>query len=201
MPAGFQWWNGETKQVALTVGLTSAALVLALGWLGRSRKQRPQWVSGTLILRYPKSVMIVGLADAVLFGGIAAGLWLSPQRPDEGPTLLGLLSLCLLGVGIVLDCCRTRLDVSEAGVVSRTILGRLQTSLWMDVRLVRYERALKWFRVELRNETSFRVSAMLVGLPQFAQLLLASTPSAEIDDETRGILRDGASGLLPRWIT
>ena len=179
MPAGLQWWNGETTPLALTVGLTAAAMVVALGWLGRSRRQRPKWESGAIILRYPKSVMIVGLADAALFGGIAAGLWLSPQSQDEWPTLFGLLSLCLLGIGIVLDCCRTRLDVSETGVVSRTMLGRLQTSLWMDIRLVRYKRALKWFRVELRNETSFKVSSMLIGLPQFARLLLsvASEPS------------------------
>jgi hypothetical protein len=62
---------------------------------------------------------------------------------------------------------------------------------------VHYAPVLKWFRLETREGKVARISAMLVGLPEFAQVLLRRAPPGAIDDETAQVLRATAAGDLP----
>jgi hypothetical protein len=43
---------------------------------------------------------------------------------------------------------------------------------------------MKWFRLEGQSGDVARISAMLIGLPEFARVLFAHTPPGVIDAET-----------------
>lgn len=60
-----------------------------------------------------------------------------------------------------------------------------------------YAPAMKWFRLETRSGDVARLSVMLMGLPAFAQVLLAHAPAEAIAPETRAILEATAAGDPP----
>jgi hypothetical protein len=55
---------------------------------------------------------------------------------------------------------------------------------------------MKWFRLERQTGKVARISAMLIGLPEFARVLLAHTPPGVIDAETLPIL-EATAALSP----
>jgi hypothetical protein len=59
------------------------------------------------------------------------------------------------------------------------------------LRTVRYTPLMKWFRLETR------VSVMLMGLPEFAGLLLQNAPQGAIAAGTLDVLRATAAGNPP----
>src|SRR5437588_3897018 len=56
---------------------------------------------------------------------------------------------------------------------------------------------MKWFRLESQSGIVVRVSVMLMGLPVFAQMLLANALSEAIDLTTLTILQATAEGNPP----
>jgi hypothetical protein len=68
---------------------------------------------------------------------------------------------------------------------------------WAQVTRVRYSQSLKWFRIEAADGAVVRVSAMLTGLPQFAQAVLAEVPEFHIDKSARPVLERTAAGFPP----
>jgi hypothetical protein len=56
---------------------------------------------------------------------------------------------------------------------------------------------MKWFRLETRTGAVARISAMLIGLPEFARLLLAHAPADAIPPETLLVLEATAAGNPP----
>ncbi|HEU5180416.1 MAG TPA: PH domain-containing protein, partial [Candidatus Polarisedimenticolia bacterium] len=69
---------------------------------------------------------------------------------------------------------------------------------WDAVRRLHYSHSAKWFRIDLADGGVVRVSAMLMGLPGFAQAALGQVSAAAIDSETRTVLEATAAGNLPR---
>lgn len=57
--------------------------------------------------------------------------------------------------------------------------------------------AMKWLRVETTDGSVVRISAMLMGLPEFVQALLKSAPSEAMDAYTLQVLKATADGNLP----
>jgi hypothetical protein len=56
---------------------------------------------------------------------------------------------------------------------------------------------MKWFRLETQSGDVARISAMLIGLPEFARLLLSHAQPHAIDAETLLILQATADGNPP----
>jgi hypothetical protein len=71
------------------------------------------------------------------------------------------------------------------------------TLRWGEVTSVRYSQAAKWFRLDGANGEVVRVSAMLMGLPEFARILLQEVAAASIDPAARPILEQTAAGSPP----
>jgi hypothetical protein len=65
---------------------------------------------------------------------------------------------------------------------------------WSEVRKVRFASVMKWFVLELHSGTTVRVSAMLIGLPEFARLLLRYVPKEAIDPEAHALLLETTQG-------
>jgi len=66
------------------------------------------------------------------------------------------------------------------------------------VRKLRYSSSSKWFRLDLADSRAVRISAMLTGLPAFAQAALAEVDPGAIDSASRRVLDATAMGELPR---
>ena len=62
---------------------------------------------------------------------------------------------------------------------------------------MQYAPVMKWFRLENSSGEVARISAMLVGLPEFARLLLRQAPPRAIEDATLPILQATADGDPP----
>jgi hypothetical protein len=88
-------------------------------------------------------------------------------------------------------------EVSDAGLDYRSFAGVRKHLQWSDLRAVQYAPAMKWFRLETRSGTVARISIMMMGLPEFARVLLQSAPQAAIDAKTLEVLRATASGHPP----
>jgi hypothetical protein len=57
---------------------------------------------------------------------------------------------------------------------------------------------MKWFKIELTSGVVVRVSAMLIGLPEFASRVLAGVPRGAIGENAYALLQQTEQGNLPR---
>lgn len=98
---------------------------------------------------------------------------------------------------MIIDYFMARHRVSDDGLAYRKLLGTRGFLRWSDLRKVRYGSTMKWFRLETADGSVVRISAMLMGLPEFAQALLKSAPVEAIDAHTLQVLEATADGDPP----
>jgi hypothetical protein len=173
---------------------------LVMGWLGRSRlRTRP--ASQAPYLTHPPSTLVIGLACLILFAGLAVASNVFANETTTWWTTSIFVGFALLSVPMVSGFFLQQHHVSEEGLAYRTFIGTGKYLRWSDLKTVRYGSQMKWFRLETRSGTVARVSVMLMGLPEFARLLLQSTPEGSIDSPTLAVLRATAAGNPPSvWV-
>jgi hypothetical protein len=149
-------------------------------------------------LRHPPSTLLIGVVGAVFFFGLA----IISNTVGKNPTATIWTTLAFIAFGvaslpIVADYFFARHSVSESGIEYGRMFGQRGTLLWSDVRRVTFSSVMKWFVLELRSGTTVRISAMLMGLPEFARLVLLHVPTQCIEDETRTLLEQTRDGRPP----
>ena len=148
-------------------------------------------------LVHPPTTLIVGLVGFALFAGIAV---VSNVYPNTTATLLTtsvFLGFVALSLVVVADYFLAQHEVTDEGMNSRRFTGRRGSLTWSEVATVRYSPAMKWFRLGSRSGEVARVSVMLVGLPEFARLVLAHVPPSAIEPHTLPVLQATADGRPP----
>ena len=90
-----------------------------------------------------------------------------------------------------------RHEVSETGMSYGKLFGARKHLQWIELRNVSYAPAWKWFRLETRHGEVARISVMLMGLPEFARLLIANAPHGVIEQPALSVLRETAAGQPP----
>jgi hypothetical protein len=177
--------------------LWGIAMTLVMGWVARSRfRKRPE--SDARTLTHPISTLVIGIVGVAFFGGIAViSNTVGKNNTTTIWTTLGFLAFALASVPMIADYYFARHRVSELGMDYRRMFGQRGTFNWSDTKRVRYASVMKWFAIDLRDGSSVRVSAMLMGLPEFARLLLAHVPRSAIDDEAYVLLRETEQGSPP----
>lgn len=171
-------------------------MAAAMAWLARSRlKARPS--ADSRRLHHPSSTLIVGLACFVFFAGIAVISNVYANRTTTWWTTAIFVGFAAMAVPVILDYFRARHDVSDEGLSYGSMLGGRGYFRWSELHRVHYAPVLKWFRLETREGKVARISAMLVGLPEFARVVLRRAPPGAIDDETLQVLRATALGNPP----
>jgi hypothetical protein len=168
---------------------------LVMGWLSRSRK-RAALHTDEGRLRHPVGILIVGLVCVAFFSALAAVVELSAKEADRRVAPVFLLFV-LLGLPLVLEYFNARHSLRSDGLEYGRMLGGRGVLHWSDVIRLRYSQSMKWFRLDTRDGRVARISAMLVGLPEFARAALEHVPANAIDDATRKILDATARGDLP----
>jgi len=185
------WW---TSAIQWTVW--GIVMVLVMGWVGKSRlKARPK--SDPRRLVHPPSTLIIGLVGFLFFAGIAVVSNVFPNKTVTWWTTAIFVGFAVLSLPMIADYFLARHELSEKGLSYGSMTGRRGYFEWLEVRRIRYAPAMKWFRLETRSGHVARISAMLVGLPEFARLVLAHVPPEAIEPETLPILEATAAGNPP----
>ena len=176
--------------------LWAIIMSLVMGWVARSR-MRPRPACRDQQLRHPVSTLIIGLAGFLLFAAIAVISNVFSNKTTSWWTTAIFLGFALLALPVVGDYFAARHEVSREGLLYGRLLGDGGFLCWDELSSVRFSSSMKWFRLETQSGTVVRVSVMLMGLPVFAQMILAYARSAAIDPTTQMILHATAEGNPP----
>jgi hypothetical protein len=187
----------QTWASVLQWALWAVVMGAVMGWLGRSRlRNRP--ARDTRILAHPTSTFIVGFASLVFFAAIAVVSNVYRNSTTTWWTTAIFVGFAVLSALMLLEYLVVKHEVSEDGLqYSRLFVWRRRSLRWSDLRRVHYAPAMKWFRLETGTGDVVRVSAMLMGLPEFARLLLEHSPQGVIDADCRLVLEATAAGNPP----
>src|SRR4029450_4211426 len=165
-------------------------MVVVMGWVARSRfRGRP--AADARRLAHPPSTLLM-LVVFALFAGIAVVSNVYANHTTSVFTTAVFVGFAALALWLVADYFVGRHEVSDEGMSHGSLTGRRQFR-WTEVSGVRYSPAMKWFRLEIRSGRAARVSAMLVGLPEFARLALAKVPAGAIDPEAPPVVEARAT--------
>lgn len=176
-------------------GVWLVIMAIVMGALGRSRlKQRPPSESDEL--RQPVAILWVGVVCTLMFGAFGVLSQFTGKGATWWTTLI-FVGFALLGVVVIADYYLARHTISEQGLAYGGLRGRRGNMRWDEVRSIRYASTMKWFRLEDVHGNVARLSAMLIGLPEFARLALDQVPSDAVDDFTWDLLDQTASGNPP----
>jgi hypothetical protein len=169
-----------------------------MAWLGRSRlRRRPASEARRLV--HTLGTRIVGLLVFSFFAGITvlSTIFFRNQTTSWWTTII-FVAFSLLGLYLLATTFVEKYEASERGLSGRNAVGTAKQILWLELSRVSYSRRMKWFRLETQTRTVMRISAGLMGLPEFASLLLQYAPAGTIDAEALEVLRSTAGGDLPR---
>jgi hypothetical protein len=185
------WWAN-----LLQWSLFAVVMTLVAKWIAASRaRQRPAAESRRL--RHPPATLAIGLVTSGFFAGIAVLSNIYSNQTTTIYTTLTFVGFAVLGLAVVADYCFARHEVSHDGMHYGRMTGIRGSLAWRDVARVRFSPSMKWFALTLADGRTVRVSAMHMGLPEFARLVLEHVNGAAIDTETRALLEATAEGRPP----
>jgi hypothetical protein len=185
------WWVPAVQWTIWGIVMT-----VVMGWVAKSRL-KTRSPSDLQQLIHPPSTLIIGVVVFLFFAGIAIVSNVFPNKTVTWWTTTIFVGFALLSIPMVADYFLARHHVSEEGLSYGRLTGRRGYLKWSDLSRVEYAPVMKWFRLETRSGDVARISAMLIGLPEFARLLLAHAPPQAIDAETFPILQATADGHPP----
>jgi hypothetical protein len=172
-------------------------MALVMGWIARSRlRPRPSAQEGMLV--QPVATLAVGVVSLIFWLAILiVSTTIGRNSTTTVWTVLLFGGFALASTPFIAWYYLGRHYVSARGMNYGSIFGRRCIFEWSDVRIVHFSEGNKWFRLQLSSGAVARVSAMLIGLPEFARHLLAHVPRERISDDAYEILRRTREGNLP----
>jgi len=184
------------NRVWLQWTLWGLLMSLVMGWFARSRT-RPGHAGSAQRLQHPTSTLVIGLACFLLFAAIAVISNVFANATTSWKTTTVFVGFALLALPVIGDYFAARHEVSAEGLRYGRLVGSGGYMPWTELKSVRFSEAMKWFRLQLQSGKVVRLSVMLMGLPTFAQLLLAHAPPQSIEKNTLPILQTTAEGNPP----
>jgi hypothetical protein len=169
---------------------------LVMGWVARSRS-RPTPAGSSQRLQHPTSTLVIGLACFLLFAAIAVISNVFANATTSWKTTTVFVGFALLALPILGDYFAARHEASEEGLRYGRLVGSGGYMPWTELKSVRFSEAMKWFRLESQSGKVVRLSVLLMGLPTFAQLVLAHAPPQSIEKNTLPVLQITAEGNPP----
>ena len=169
---------------------------LVMGWIARSRS-KPRAEGCRNCLQHPLSTLIIGLAGFGFFAGIAVLSNVYSNATTTWLTTTVFVGFALLALPIIGDYFAARHSVSAEGLRYGRLVGSGGFVPWSELASVRFSPGMKWFRLESHEGVVVRISVMLMGLPEFAQMLLAHAPREAIAPDALLVLQATAEGNPP----
>ena len=186
-----EWWGSIVQW-----GIWGILMTLIMGWVAKSRL-KIRSPSDSRQLFHPSSTLVIGTVGFLLFASLAVISNVFPNETTTWWTTTIFIVFTAVSLTMVADYFLARHEVSEIGMNYGRLIGTRKNLKWSDIRRVNYAPSTKWFRIETQSGDVARISAMLIGLPEFATLLLAHTPHGVIDSKTLPILQETAAGNPP----
>lgn len=177
--------------------LWGVAMAVVMGWLAKSRmKPRPEGEARTL--RHPKGILILGVAGFVFFAALVViSNTIGKNETSNIWTTLIFLFFTGLSLALIAEYFRSRHSLSPEGIEYGRLLGPGGRARWDEIRSVTYSPSLQWFVLRTEGGGAIRISAMLMGLPEFARHILKHVPRDRIDPAAEEVLLASAQGNPP----
>lgn len=175
-------------------------MAVVMGWVSRSRSRaRPPSQAGALV--QPTSILVIGVVSVVFWLGIVVvSNTVGKNSTSTLGTTLAFSAFALASTPLISGYYLGRHYVSDAGMDYGGMFGSRRTFAWSEVRTVRYSQGMGWFKLELDSGFVARVSAMLMGLPEFARLVLAHVPRERLSADAYAVLERARDGKLPNLV-
>jgi hypothetical protein len=180
----------------VALALWGLLMSVVISWIARSR-ERPRPAAAAQRLQHPISTLAIGLTGFFFFAAIAVVSNVFANATTSWKTTTVFVGFALLAVPILGDYFAARHEVSEEGLRYGQLFGSGGYMRWTELKSIRFSEAMKWFRLESESGKVVRLSVMLMGLPTFAQLLLAHAPPQSIEKNTLPVLQTTAEGNPP----
>jgi hypothetical protein len=145
-------------------------------------------------LRAPALTLVTGAGCFLIFAAITVISNLFPNPTVTAWTTTTFVVFASLGALIFVGALVERHSISAEGVSSRTMFGIGKVATWAEISKAGYNPGMQWFYLRTTGGKVLRLSAMLVGLPKFAEMSLAHLPPSAVDPELRSLLRLIAEG-------
>jgi hypothetical protein len=168
-------------------------MTILMGWVARSRMKDKH----PNTLRMPSSYLIIAIVGFLLFGGTAVLSNVYSNGTETWRTTTGFIAFALMAFVLVMECLVRRHQLTESGLRYGRWFGSSRDLRWSELRNVRYAPFKQCFRLEATSGEVAWIAACLMGLPEFARLVLSHAPSESIEDETKEILQATADGNPP----
>jgi hypothetical protein len=187
-------FHGHGLLVTLLMSLAASILMI---WIDKSRtRNRPGHERNKL--RHPSSTLIIGIVMVTFSFGVAI---LANTEDKTGSMPIGvtlfLVAFGLAFVPLIMSYFFATHQVSERGMDYGRMFGQRGKFKWSELRKVSYNSSTKWFVLEATSGEKVRVSAMHLGLPDFARLILLHVPRKAIDPRTLALLMETEQGNPP----
>lgn len=148
-------------------------------------------------LSHPLSTLIMGLSCFGFFAAIAVISNVVPNKTTTWWTTAIFVGFAALSTPMILDYFMANHRVSSEGLSCRKMIGTTHYLRWEELQRVHYSPVMKWFVLKGSNGSVARISVMLVGLPEFARLLLEHAPVDAIEPAALPVLQATANGNPP----
>lgn len=168
-------------------------------WIERSRlRVRPASEARSLV--QPRAVLTIGLGFLVAAAVFRFAMFES-LNVSENSWLYGAVAVFLVpGLWLIAEYYLVRHELKQEGMQFKRLFGRPGEFSWNDVEQVSLNKAMGWYRIVLRSGDKVRISFMLMGLPEFARMLLSHVPRARVSPAAHTMLQDAAQNKLrPLW--
>jgi hypothetical protein len=174
-----------------------AGMFVLTRWLGRSRlRARPPQDAHRMV--QPVGILLLAVLLLVMMAGAMIGSFIWPdQEPTPFWAYLILLAMVALSLYLIADYRYARHTVSDSGMGYGRAFGGRGSFVWNEVGHVGFNKHMNWYRLTLESGNTVRISALLMGQPEFARAVLQHVPAARIDAATRTMLYDASNHKLP----
>lgn len=186
------WWIEIGKWVLLIV----AAAFIGRWFRRYGFRVRPS-PDGTT-LKQPLSVLITGVMGFIFWGGFTVVS--NTIGKNETTTIWStaiFVFLALMSLGVIVDYYATRHRLSPEGLDYGKLFRKRGFVRWTEIRSIRYGSRMGWFLLRAESGSTIRISALTLGLPEFAQHVLTHVPPDCLDGATKILLTEIAAGIRP----
>lgn len=187
-----EWWVPIVQWT-----LWGLVMAVVMGWVAKARL-RKRATADRYLLVHPLSTLLIGAAGAAFFFGIAIISNTVGKNPTATIwTTLAFVAFGLASMPMIADYFFARHRLTEEGIHYGRMLGQRGSLPWSQVKRLRFAPVMKWFVLDSASGARVRISALLMGLPEFARLALLHVPPTAIDTNTQIVLLETEQGRPP----
>ena len=172
-------------------------MTLVMWWVSRSQtRARPK--ADQQLLQIPSSALVLALVCALFFFGLAIiSNTIGKNETTSIWTTLIFVGFGVLSLFLIAEYFFARHRVFDQGMTYGRMLGQRGVFQWSEVAHIKYAPYMRWFVIKLHSGKTVRVSSLVMGLPEFARLVLLHVPKQAMNEETRAFFEEIEERGLP----